>query len=327
MQAMMSWLKTFTSMPWPWTTSLSGFTRMLSRSSAVGLGVLAILSTSTAVAQDPSSFPSEWESLQRRNTRGPECFRTHLREAIQLNRTRGVLYAQLSQGESQALTDKLISLERLAIFGSYLPFLGYNFDERALEWQNSSARIQIVCDEFISMHETPAYRSQFADGPVRKSLSIGRELEAEILPPLLSPISIQRRLRRALNSSPEKFIAHQHLANEAHQLLQELEGHWPTRDGQYLGGPRPDISELRKSNCMLRHMLESIRRIARLSPRHHMRALDFGLRSPLTLSQDLLTAHIKWLGEAIEIDREAAALHQRGIPIVCNDVPTIPDAR
>jgi hypothetical protein len=58
-----------------------------------------------------------------------------------------------------------------------------------------------------------------------------------------------------------------------------------------------------------------------------MRALDFGLRSPLTLSQDLLTAHIKWLGEAIEIDREAAALHQRGIPIVCNDVPTIPDAR
>lgn len=337
MQAMMMEPNFFTSKTSRSTRIVSCFASILSRSGlAKALGLLSFVLgfgfASNALAQDPSSphlGASEWDELRNRSTQGPECFRRHLREAIELNHTRGIRYSQLSQGESQAITDKLIGLERLAIFGSYLPFLGYNFDERALEWQNSSARINIVCDEFISMHETPHFRPQFLDGPARESFSVGLSMNSDTLPPSLTPRSIKRRLAQALQrqgSRSEKFVAHQHLAHEAHRLLQELEGHWPSAEGTYLGGARHDQSELRKSNCMLRHMLESIRRIARLSPRHHMRALDFGLRSPISLSDDLIKAHLKWLDEAVELDRMAAPLHRLGIPIICNDVPTIPDA-
>ncbi len=336
MQAMMSGPKFFTSKTSQASRIVSCFLAILSRSAsakfprllAILFSILISSHALTALAQDPSSphlEASDWDELRARS-QGPECFRRHLREAIELNHTRGIRYSQLSQGESQAITDKLIGLERLAIFGSYLPFLGYNFDERALEWQNSSARINIVCDEFISMHETPQFLPQFFDGPARESFSVGLPLKSDTLPASLTPRSIKRRLSQALQSShTEKFVAHQHLAHEAHRLLQELEGHWPSAEGHYLGGTRHDQSDLRKSNCMLRHMLESIRRIARLSPRHHMRALDFGLRSPIVLSDDLIKAHLKWLVEAVELDRMAAPLHRLGIPIICNDVPTIPD--
>lgn len=77
-------------------------------------------------------------------------------------------------------------------------------------------------------------------------------------------------------------------------------------------------------HCMVRHVLESVARIGLLAPLHGRLAKRAKVPSPLALEEDLLRAHFAGLGAAAYIDALAAPLQERGIPIVCNDVPVIP---
>ena len=79
-------------------------------------------------------------------------------------------------------------------------------------------------------------------------------------------------------------------------------------------------------NCMTRHLLESVRRVAWAAPRHQTRSREEGAPSPRGLSELLLRLNLSVLDEASELDRRAAPLQARGIPILCADVPSIPAA-
>lgn len=80
------------------------------------------------------------------------CFRAHLREAIAVNEERRELYAQLSNGASRAISDRLILSER------GMQALALPLDTGALLFQRKG--IGIMCDEFVSMELASPFRGQ-----------------------------------------------------------------------------------------------------------------------------------------------------------------------
>ncbi|MBU6153596.1 MAG: hypothetical protein KGP28_04775 [Bdellovibrionales bacterium] len=76
---------------------------------------------------------------------------------------------------------------------------------------------------------------------------------------------------------------------------------------------------------MLRHMLESVIRVANLAPLHENRRLELSLKeSTLGLSKWLFFSHFSAFQFATWLDAKAAPLHAEGLPIVFQDVPAIP---
>jgi hypothetical protein len=90
------------------------------------------------------------------------------------------------------------------------------------------------------------------------------------------------------------------------------------------------IEELEKEprfNCMVRHFLESVRRIAGLAPQYQVLAkTKLGSYGTKFISKRILKGHIKALDEAAHIDLLSAPVQAQNIPIVCQDVPHIPAA-
>lgn len=79
-----------------------------------------------------------------------------------------------------------------------------------------------------------------------------------------------------------------------------------------------------ESNCLLRHLLESAHRLTLMAPDHVEQAQARGLRSPARLFARLLTLHLWGLRPANALDRRALPLQQRGIAILCQDLPRVP---
>lgn len=79
-------------------------------------------------------------------------------------------------------------------------------------------------------------------------------------------------------------------------------------------------------HCMVRHLLESTRRAAGLSFLHEQSAARAGLDSPRALSEQLMRLHLMALPRAAEFDARAAKIQEMGVPIVCGDLPEIPEA-
>ena len=212
-----------------------------------------------------------------------ECFREHLREAIAINKARRPLYARLSNYHSTEISDRLIAGEQLAKFASYL---FHNFDARAESYQEKG--INIVCDEFVSMSLTPRFE---AYGPLpHPDLRHFHELD---------PYIIRRSLSRAIDDGYPQTVA--------------AAKHW--------------INVIEKSdvrfNCMTRHLLESVGRIAKLAPGHIQKSKSLGLKSPARLSNSMISSHLLMLPESVALDVLAAPIQAQGIQILCQDVPPI----
>lgn len=235
-----------------------------------------------------ASYDLGTESLNTFPTSGAvspkqECFREHLREAIAINKARRPLYARLSNYHSNEISDRLIAGEQLAKFASYL---FHNFDAQAERYQEKG--INIVCDEFVSMSLTPRFE---AYGPMpHPDLRQFRELD---------PYIIRRSLSRAIDDGYPQTVA--------------TAKHW--------------INVIEKSdvrfNCMTRHLLESVGRIAKLAPGHIQKAKSMGLKSPQRLSDSMISSHLLMLPESVALDVLAAPIQAQGIQILCQDVPPI----
>lgn len=79
----------------------------------------------------------------------------------------------------------------------------------------------------------------------------------------------------------------------------------------------------RAYHCMMRHLLESMLRIANLAPLHIARAKELGVRSPERLCSYLLWSHLPLLKQGAQIDIEAAPIQARNIPFLWQDLPPI----
>ena len=240
-------------------------------------GLLAVVVPAPAHAQvDTSAAAAEAEAPSSR------CMERHLREAAALNKARMPRYDSLTGGRSRGISRRLIWTERLAV-----P-VAWWVDWRARQFQREG--IRIVCDDFVPMAHTPAFRARAADPP----------------PPLSAFVPADaRRIRRAVQRAQRRggFSA----ASDV--LTRELRS----------------LESTPAYHCMLRHLLESALRISNQAPRYAAEARARGLLAdPAELSRTMLDLHLTMLGEAAKLDRRAAPLQAEGIPIICQDVPPIP---
>jgi hypothetical protein len=149
--------------------------------------------------------------------------------------------------------------------------------------------IGVVADDFVPMADVPEFRERAADPPLPWS---------EFRP------ADARRIRRSVG----RALAEGGFAGAAAALREEL----------------ATLEAAPCYHCMLRHLLESMLRVAVLAPGHAARAEAAGMRSTAGLSRLLLRLHLLALADAAKLDALAAPIQARGVPILCQDVPPIP---
>ena len=80
---------------------------------------------------------------------------THLKEAIEINQDRAPLYAELTNGESNRISNALLQSEKLSLATS-IPM-----DKTARYWQKRGVPVFVY--EFIPMNQTPQFTEKFSD--------------------------------------------------------------------------------------------------------------------------------------------------------------------
>lgn len=211
------------------------------------------------------------------------CMATHLQEAIKQNKERLSCYSAITDGKSVHTSSQLIQSETLSLLVAAV------LDARAKPFQKKG--IAILCDEFVSMSETPA----FDEG--------ASYLEMPLQAPAIRKESYQKwsnDLKQSLKTGGFKAVA-----KRGTLILDQL-----SKQPRYF--------------CMARHLLESIVRGANLAPLHMQKARAKGLKSTESLSRDFMQLQIWALSTADSLDRSAAEIQKHGVPIVCQDVPAIP---
>jgi hypothetical protein len=253
----------------------SRFQRVLSAGVILAF-VMAVAPEARAQEPETSAGPTAVEAPESR------CMERHMREAAALNKARMPVYDSLTDGRSRGISRRMIWTERLALPAAWW------VDWRARQFQREG--IRIVCDDFVPMVHTPAFRPRAADPP----------------PPLSAFVPADaRRIRREVERSQRRggFAA-------ASEVLER------------------ELAKLERTpayHCMLRHLLESALRISNQAPRYAAEARARGLLAdPTDLSRTMLDLHLTVLADAARLDRRAAPLQAEGIPILCQDVPPIP---
>lgn len=103
---------------------------------------------------------------------------------------------------------------------------------------------------------------------------------------------------------------------------------WAERSGAGLVEAIEDeLAQLERTpatECMVRHLLESARRIAMLAPTHAEAARTAGLPDPQPMLLHLLRMHLWGLAAGAMLDDWARPLQLEGIPILAQDLPPIP---
>lgn len=160
-----------------------------------------------------------------------------------------------------------------------------DYDAAAAQWE--SAGVRVTCEAFVSLATVPPIRKAFADGAPAK-------LEAA------SSFRAAARLKTFLRKKDlAGFLA------ESKKLLAQL-------------------GREKRGNCLTRHFVESMARIASLVKSQAARAEAAGHSSPEDLSWRMIRGHYVLLPQVVEIDETAAPLNLQGLPILCGDVPAVP---
>jgi len=159
----------------------------------------------------------------------------------------------------------------------------------AWAWPYQKSGIPIMCAEFIDMSATPPFRAVNPEGT---------DDIRHYQPPVVT--AIQEDLEDLY-----KARSYTEMAQYADKVIRSLE-----KSPRY--------------NCLFRHFMESIRRVAALTPKHAKQAREKNMLPTQGLSRVVLKSHINMLREAAHIDSLAAPLQAEALPILCQDVPHIP---
>lgn len=216
------------------------------------------------------------------------CFHKHLRDAIQLNTTRRPLYSQLTQGASESFSDKLIGIEQSML--NMTQFI-YNFDK--LEHIYRDQGISITCEAFVEMQTVPGWGSMIDNR--KPDLQLYSNLDPYIL-------------SRQIKSSLKK--------NESPKVTQKI-----------ILEALDKISGEPKFYCLTRHFLESMGRILGMSDKWEIEAKKRGLSSPRDLIKKMIRSHLLVFPQMSELDDQVSEIQARGVPLFCQDLPSIPIPR
>lgn len=213
-----------------------------------------------------------------------QCMREHLKEAIALNSERRDIYANLTEGKSIEVSNKLIGMEKTTLLMLKLPV--WNFDKLLGSFEKYG--LQPTCDTFISMKTVTTFDVQFSQGAPTENTA------------LIETKKIRQALEAALETQNISVLK---------EKLQEL---------------HTELNSEPRLNCMSRHVIESTLRIASLFPNWMSKIEDPSDKQRLEkIVSRLLKNHIFALKSAGQIDELSRPIQLAGIPIICQDVPMI----
>lgn len=122
------------------------------------LALLVMISTAVIALPATTASPSS-------------CFAEHLHEAMTLNRERAPVYERLSDGESRALSRRLIAGEVLSLLIAY-PLEAW----ASVFWRYE---IPILCRDFVPMAVTPPVQSTLTER--RPDLTLFHDLDVDLI--------------------------------------------------------------------------------------------------------------------------------------------------
>ncbi|MGE0173312.1 MAG: hypothetical protein AB7T49_11015 [Oligoflexales bacterium] len=146
------------------------------------------------------------------------------------------------------------------------------------------AGVPVLCLDFVSMSHLPEFQEK-----------VDAQLPDKYLPPMTEEEHAELSKTESIATIGEK----------ADQMLQTLEN----------GGT---------VHCMYRHVLETVRRSAQLTPYYREQALAKGLADTDSLMNSFVRFAVQSLAPAAKLDHLAFEVHKMDVPIICQDVPDIP---
>jgi len=96
-----------------------------------------------------SADKSEQKGIFGKSRTQRDCLRVHLVDAIELNKQRKPEYALLTNGESKAISNKMIAFEQASLPVARI------IDGKAARFHRLG--INVICDDLIDMKETPEF--------------------------------------------------------------------------------------------------------------------------------------------------------------------------
>ncbi len=205
------------------------------------------------------------------------CFGQHISDALTLNKERRPLYSQATDGQSEAISRRLIRSEELTLaFAKYFDLRAYHYESKG---------VPVLCDGFVSMSKTPAF------------VAVKTVPQSDFV--ITDPKAIKNRIVQAyLMGGFDGIVT---------AIDRELE----------------PLNIEPAYDCMVRHILLSIRRFALQVNAHNVEAKDLNLPSTDSFTWALIKSHLLSLPSMTKLDRLAQPLQSQGIPILCNDVPPL----
>ena len=213
------------------------------------------------------------------------CITHHIKEAMEINKERRERYSALTKGKSRTLSNFLIASEKLSLIPVKMQEL------KALPFNMKG--IDILCKEVISMEKTPPFKSKVSLKNFPKT---------------------EKFRRRGVG-----------------KLVKDLYGAYKKRDFKMASILlRKEMKGLEKfpgMYCMHRHVIESMLRASNYGPIHQKKArsLDLDAKEVGEVSWNFILSQIITFPLAYQIDKMAFPFQQKGIPIICQDVPYIPE--
>jgi len=183
---------------------------------------------------------------------------------------------------------KSLKISRTLLFTEELSLISsYPLDTIAKYWQKRN--VPVMVHEFIPMDQTPSFKESFdSDKDIFDKL------------PKLNTQLIQKDATKLYTDKN-----YQGLFDYLDKMISEMQ-------------------EYPKHYCMIRHILESIRRGAYLTQLHIKRANELKVRSPEKFCRYVLYNQIVIIHFSKLIDKWAHPIQKDGIPMVYQDVPYIP---
>ncbi len=160
------------------------------------------------------------------------------------------------------------------------------FDRKGDQLQQKG--VPFIKEEFIDMALTPSFSETFPEG-----------------------IPFQQKLQPT-KVSPYKKEIHRLIGIKDYQGLVDISKEW-----------LEELSSQPHVYCMLRHLIESMRRVAFLAPLHIKKCNSLQIPPPIWHIQLLLKIHLWSLKESAKADEQVAFIQNQGVPFIYQDVPPI----
>lgn len=160
------------------------------------------------------------------------------------------------------------------------------YDRISKEFQQMG--VPFMCEDFVDMSLTPEYRQYTSQIPRDYLKSKSPKVK-----------TIKSRLRASLQGGYKSF------KKETEKQIILLEN-----NSSY--------------DCLLRHLLESLRRTSDLAPRYLKKASSSSRTKLDKYLKKYLRLQIFGISQAAFIDKKARSIQKKGVPILCNDVPHVP---